>query len=269
MVQWQTQYWRRGDFKIMELTFLHFLIVCPLVFLAGFVDAIAGGGGLISLPAYMISGLPVHFAIATNKMSSSCGTAAATFKYAKDGLIPWKQALICTAGAMLGSVTGSELALRISDRYFKILMLVILPLTAIYIWFGKGFNGEKEPLPFWKTTLISMVVALGIGVYDGFYGPGTGTFLLLLLTGAAHMQLNEANGVTKVINLTTNISALIVFLINGKVLLPLGIAAAVFSVVGNYAGAACFEKYSAKSVRPLMLVVMAIFFVKVLTELIG
>ena len=89
----------------MELTITHFLIVCPLVFVAGLIDAIAGGGGLISLPAYIISGLPVHFAIGTNKMSSSMGTAIATWRFAKNGYIVWKPALICSACALFASAT--------------------------------------------------------------------------------------------------------------------------------------------------------------------
>lgn len=251
----------------MSAHLLQFLIVCPLVFLAGFIDAIAGGGGLISLPAYLITGLPVHNAIATNKMSSSMGTLIATVKYAKSGYIRWKRAFFCTIAAIIGSTGGARLALLIDDFYFRIILLIVLPLTAAYIFLGKPFVGEKKPLSEGKTVVLSMLTALCIGVYDGFYGPGTGTFLLLLLTGVAHMQTKEANGITKVINLTTNVSALIVFLLNGKVLLLLGITAGLFSIAGNYLGARYFEKGGAASVRPVMLVVLAVFFVKVLTEM--
>ena len=252
----------------MSAEILQFLIVCPLVFLAGFIDAIAGGGGLISLPAYMITGLPVHNAIATNKMSSSMGTFVATVKYARDGYICWGRAAVCVICALVGSTSGARLALMVSDRYFRIFLLVVLPLTAAYILFGKPFVGEKKPYGAVRTTLISMLTAVCIGVYDGFYGPGTGTFLLLLLTGAAHMKLTEANGTTKVINLTTNVSALAIFLLNGKVLLSLGITAGLFSIAGNYLGARRFSKGGASSVRSVMLIVLAIFFAKVLTELI-
>ena len=252
----------------MSAEILQFLIVCPLVFLAGYIDAIAGGGGLISLPAYMITGLPVHNAIATNKMSSSMGTLVATAKYARSGYIRWRRAALCVVCAFVGSTSGARLALMVTDRYFRIFLLVVLPLTAAYILFGKPFVGEKKPYGAVRTTLISMLTAVCIGVYDGFYGPGTGTFLLLLLTGAAHMKLTEANGTTKVINLTTNVSALAVFLLNGKVLLPLGTTAGLFSIAGNYLGARRFSKGGASSVRPVMLIVLAVFFAKVLTELI-
>lgn len=262
---WNTFPRERGSY--ME-TLIPYLIVCPLVLIAGFVDAVAGGGGLISLPAYLISGIPVHMAIGTNKLSSGMGTALATFRYAKSGYIPWKLAIYCVASALLGSACGAELALLIGDGVFKIIMLVILPLTAAYVLSGKALAAgeEREALPQWKATLISMAVALVIGAYDGFYGPGTGTFLILLLTGLAHMRLSEANGVAKAINLSTNVAALAVYLLNGKVIFPLGLAAGCFSLAGNYIGTRFFAKGGAKVVKPIILIVLAIFFVKVLTE---
>lgn len=251
----------------MELELWQFLIVCPLVFLAGFVDAVAGGGGLISLPSYIIAGLPVHFSIATNKLSSSMGTTIATVRYAKNGYIPIKQAIFCVGCALLGSACGAKLALLVSDYYFKIIMLIILPLTAIYVMRGKALKDGKKELSFAKVTILSMLVALVIGVYDGFYGPGTGTFLLLFLTGVANMKLSEANGISKVINLSTNIAALTVYLINSKVIIVLGLTAGLFSIAGNYLGTKFFDKGGVKAVKPIMIIVLIIFFIKVLTEI--
>lgn len=252
----------------MELTIVPFLIVCPLVFLAGLVDAMAGGGGLISLPAYLIAGLPVHFAIGTNKLSSGMGTTLATIRFARNGYINWKRGAFCAVCALVGSTTGARLALLIADGVFKIIMLVILPLTALYILRGRALDASRPPFGPWKTTGIAMGAALIIGVYDGFYGPGTGTFLILLLTGLAHMELHAANGIAKVINLTTNLAALAVFLLNGKVLLPLGLAAGCFSILGNYLGTRFFDKGGAKAVKPIMILVLILFFVKILSELI-
>ncbi|MCD8045462.1 MAG: sulfite exporter TauE/SafE family protein [Clostridiales bacterium] len=253
----------------MDVTALQFFIVCPLVFLAGFVDAVAGGGGLISLPAYMIAGLPVHMAIGTNKLSSGMGTSLATWRFSKNGYINWKQAILCVLCALLGSGAGAHLALMISDEYFKIIMLVILPLTAVYVLRCKSLEVQKPPYGKWRTIILSMTVASVIGVYDGFYGPGTGTFLILLLTAFAHMPIRSANGVAKVINLTTNLSALTVYLFNGKVLLALGLTAGFFSIAGNYAGTCFFTRWGTKSVKPLMLVVLIIFFVKICSDMIA
>ena len=114
----------------MDISFYSYLIVCPLTFLAGFIDAVAGGGGLISIPAFMMTGMPMHAVIGTNKLSSSMGTTLATYKYAKNGYITWKIALYCTICAFLGSFTGSHLALLLDQSLFKIIILFILPLTA-------------------------------------------------------------------------------------------------------------------------------------------
>ena len=202
------------------------LLVCLLVFLAGYVDAIAGGGGLISLPAYMIAGLPTHAAIATNKMSSTMGTTIATWHYAKSGYIQWKLAGVCVVLAVAGSTIGSNLVLITSDAFLRVFLLAVLPITAIYVMRSKSFGKQdKEPLSPKRTAALCVLVAFCVGIYDGFYGPGTGTFLMLLLTGVAHLKLKSAAGITKAINLTTNVTALVVFLLHGQVLLVLGLVA--------------------------------------------
>lgn len=251
-----------------DFSIITFLIVCPLTFLGGFVDAVAGGGGLISLPAYMIAGLPVHNAIATNKLSSGMGTTVATYRLASLGYIPWRKAALCIVMAIIGSSTGAKLALMVDADLFKKLMLVIIPATAIYVMRNKNMDEPKEPLADRKTVIRASLVALLIGVYDGFYGPGTGTFLILLLSGFAHISLKESNGIAKSINLTTNLSSLAVYLMNGKVIILLGLAGGLFGIVGNYIGVTFFKNKGAKAVRPLMIIVLVIFFIKILTEII-
>ncbi len=244
-----------------------YLIVCPLVFLGGYVDAIAGGGGLISLPAYLIAGLPVHISIATNKTSAAMGTALTTAKFWRQGYIRLKLCLPCAVFALAGSTAGANLALRVDDYVFRIFLLVVLPLTAVYVFRSKSLDaGGKEPLSPGRTLAVACTLALLIGVYDGFYGPGTGTFLLLLLTGLGHMSLNDAAGTTKAINLATNVAALITYLLNGQVLLPLGLTAGLFGIAGNYLGARSFTARGAKIVRPLIVTVLAVFFVKILYD---
>lgn len=251
----------------MTGSILPFFIVCPLTFLGGLVDAMAGGGGLISLPAYLIAGLPAHMAIGTNKLSSGMGTTLATLRFAKSSYIQWGRGLLCALCAVVGSSSGARLALLLDDTVFKALMLVVLPLTALYVLRARSLDQVRPPLSWGKTTAIAMVVALVLGVYDGFYGPGTGTFLILLLTGLAHLSLTDANGTAKVINLTTNLSALAVFLFHGKVLLPLGLAAGCFSILGNYLGTRFFDQGGSRVVKPVMLGVLGVFFLKVLSDL--
>lgn len=243
-----------------------FLIVCPCVFIAGFIDAIAGGGGLITLPGYMLAGLPPHNAIGTNKLSSCMGSVVSTTKYALSGYINWKTAPLCAVFSLAGSTIGSNLALLIPDSAFKIIMLIALPLIAAYVFTSKKLETTKEAYPYGKTIALCLFIAFIIGGYDGFYGPGTGTFLLLSLTAIARLTLNEAAGTTKVINLMSNAAALAVFIYNGKVIYPLGIVAGLFSMTGNYLGAKAFSKNGVKFVKPVVIIVLALFFAKIIFE---
>ncbi len=249
------------------MPFSVYLIVCPLLFLAGFVDSIAGGGGLISVPAFLLAGLPAHNAISTNKMAAGMGIVVSTARLSKAGQIPWKKVWIYMLCAVLGSSSGARLALLVPDRIFKIIMLFVIPLTAVYILFFKPTSVEKEPLPEKQTVLRASLIALLTGVYDGFYGPGTGTFMILLLTAAAHYRLGESNGVTKAINMASNLSALSIYLLNGKVLLPLGIIAGLFNMAGAYIGIGFFHKKGSRIVLPLMLTVLSVFFIRLIYEL--
>lgn len=249
------------------MNFTVYCVVCPLVFLAGYVDSIAGGGGLISLPAYMLAGLPAHTAIATNKLSSTLGTSVAAIRYAKQGYVPWKLSLFCAAFAFLGSNLGARLSLVLDETILKIVMLAVLPAAAAVVFKSKALVTEREALPVKKTFLLSGAVSLVIGIYDGLYGPGTGTFLLLFLTLASHLKLTEANGVTKIINLSSNAAALTVFLLNRAALMPLGLTAAVFNMAGNFFGSRTFSRKGSKIVKPVMLTVLGVFLVKLIWEL--
>ncbi|MEY8352879.1 TSUP family transporter [Lachnospiraceae bacterium 54-53] len=243
-----------------------YLIVCPLVFLAGFVDSIAGGGGLISLPAYLAAGIPPHLAIGTNKLGSTMGTVISTARFAKNGYIKMKLSLFAALFAVAGSVIGAHLSLLSSEKMLKGMMLAVLPVVAYYVLKNKnlGDNGESGSLPEGKTFLISMGAAFTVGCYDGFYGPGTGTFLLLILTGMAKMDVRSASGTTKVINLSSNVAALVTFLINGKVMIPLGLASGLFCIAGNYIGSGLVVKNGLKVVRPVVMVVLLCLFVKII-----
>ena len=238
-----------------------------MVFLAGFVDAIAGGGGLISLPAYLIAGVPTHMALGTNKMSSMMGTAIATGRFAKNGYIQFKKVVWFIMAALIGSSIGSNLTLLVSDKILQYMMIVILPIVAFYVMRNKkmGDDSMAGTLPERKSFLIALASALLIGIYDGFYGPGTGTFLLLVFTGAAKMDTRSASAQTKVINLSSNIAALVTFIIAGNVYYPLGLAAAACSVAGNYLGSGLVVHDGQKIVRPVVLVVLGILFIKILT----
>ena len=246
---------------------LTFLIVCPAVFLAGLIDAIGGGGGLISLPIYLLAGLPPHRAIATNKLSSSMGTSSATIRFAKRGHINFKIALSCSITAILGSFLGASLSVYTNERIIQIFILILLPILFVYLLFTKkDFDSFTRKIS--KTTYIASILsAFVIGVYDGFYGPGTGTFLLLCLTRFAGLDVLTASGVTKFINLVTNLTALVTFLFYGKVYLLLGFVAGICSILGNLIGSGMLTKNADKVLKPAILGVICIFFVRTVTSL--
>ena len=250
----------------MDCTILQFIIVCPMVFLAGFVDAIAGGGGLISLPAYLIAGVPTHMALGTNKMSSMMGTAIATGRFAKNGYIQFKKVVWFIVAALIGSSIGSNLTLLVSDKILQYMMIVILPIVAFYVLKKKNLDDNNDgEISRKKQWMLCAVCSLVVGCYDGFYGPGTGTFLLILYTGVAKLPVAKASGTMKLANLSSNIMALFVFLFSGKIIILLGLTASVFSVAGHYVGSGMVMKNGNRIVRPIILVVLVLLFIKLVT----
>ena len=252
----------------MTLTPFMFLLVCPFLFLAGFVDSIAGGGGLVSMPIYLLAGLPPHTAVATNKLSSPCGTALTTVRFVKNKLINLKLAVPSVIAAVAGSSLGARISLSISETVLRNIIICVLPVAAFFVLNKKMFSGEgkKAAAVTKRTVTVSMISAFLIGVYDGLYGPGTGSFLIIAFTVFAHLTVEAANAQAKAINLTTNVTALVLFLISGKVLVPLGLAAAACNMAGNYVGSGLVMKKGGKVVRPLLLVVLAILFIRLVME---
>ena len=252
----------------MELTVHMFLIVCPLLFLAGLIDAIGGGGGLISLPAYLMAGLPAHTAIATNKLSSACGTTLATARFIKNGLVNFKLAVPAVIMAVAGSFIGANISLLVNEKVMLYILIVILTVSAFLVLNKKLFHDEGDSTVTLdrKTYLTAGISAFVVGMYDGFYGPGTGTFLIIAFTIFARLNIKMANAQAKVINLTTNITSLTIFLLNGKVLLPLGLAAAVCNMAGGYLGAGLVMKNGSKIVKPSIIFVLILLAVKLVTD---
>ena len=252
----------------MELHMTTFLIVCPLVFLAGFVDAIGGGGGLISLPAYYLAGVPIHHAIATNKLSSATGTLISTIRIGKSAKIRWKLIAPAVVMALIGSYLGTRLSILTDEKILRQVLLIVLPVVAFFVLRKNSLISEKtERLEPKKEQLIVWTSALIIGTYDGFYGPGTGTFLLIMFMGLAHLTSMESAAYTKILNLSSNVCSMVTFLLGGHILLLLGLTASVFSIAGHYVGAGMVLKNGTKVIRPIILVVLALLFIKIIFNL--
>ena len=240
------------------------LIVCPLVFLAGFIDSIAGGGGLIATPAYMLAGLPMHTVLGTNKAMSMFGTSVAAWKYIKSGNINWHAAIVAAAGSFAGSALGSQVALRIDGNTLKTIFVVILPIVAIFVLFGKkkSDNENSAMLSGFKLNLVAFLVGVVTGAYDGLIGPGAGTFMIIGFNMFVGLDYIKSGGCAKVVNVASNISAFISFVRVGQVIWALAIPAAVFSMAGNLLGSSYAIKHGSKVVKKVMIVVLIGIFIK-------
>ena len=247
------------------------LIICPLIFTAGFVDAVAGGGGLISLPAYILAGLPTHQAAGCNKFSASLGTTVATVNYIKSGKVKFRIAIVAAIGAIIGSSMGTNLALLISDKLLKGMMVVIIPVVAIFLvtqkHLGKEDKGEQgEERSLLVQSIISSIIGLVIGCYDGLIGPGTGTFLMIAFSLILRMDLVTSSGCAKVANLASNLTSVIIYTLGGKVIFMLAIPAAICSMLGGYLGSRFAIKGGSQKVRYVMFIVIGLLFVKTTFE---
>ncbi len=252
---------------IADLSARMVIIVVVGVFLAAFMDGIAGGGGIISVPAYFLAGLPAHLALVTNKLSSCIGTSVSLLRFIRNGFIDWKLGLPSIALALFGSYLGTRLQLALDERYLKWLLLAVLPVVAFIVLRHRTLPEEKGDIAPGRQFAIVMAASFLIGGYDGFYGPGAGTFLLLVFCRLAGMDLRTASGNVKLVNLSSNLASLFTSLVNGKVFIALGLIGAVSSVLGHYIGSGLAIKDGSKIVRPVILVVLALLAIKVGSEL--
>lgn len=238
-------------------------IVLPLVFLAGFVDSIAGGGGLISLPAYTMAGIPMHQALGTNKFSSSFGAIMATFKYIQKDQYLKKLAIVSALTALVASYLGASMTLLVDGIYLKKILIVVLPLMAAFLFLRKKNVVVSEmdiKIP------LGVLIAFVIGMYDGFLGPGTGSLLIFCYVTFMHVDFTRASGTAKVVNLASNLAAMFVFLMSGNVLFEIAIPAAICSIIGSRLGAVYAIKHGAKVIRPVLLFVLGMLFVKMILD---
>lgn len=251
----------------MQLTLPMVLIACAGVFLASFMDAIAGGGGIISLPTYLLAGLPMHMALGTNKLSASLGSLASVGRYVKNGYADWKLAVPSILLALLGSALGTRLQLALDEKYLQCLLLIVLPVAATVVLRQRNFREEPGDIAPRRQAVIVLGASLFIGAYDGFYGPGTGTFLLLIYTGLGQMDVRTASGNVKLVNLASGIASLATALLYGQVFLVLGLIASASSFAGHYLGAGLTIRSGAKAVRPVVITALILLAVKILSEL--
>lgn len=241
------------------------LIVCPLIFLAGFIDSIAGGGGIISLPAYLIAGLPVHYAYGTNKLVACVGTATAAINFLRSGNIALRPALCSAAGALIGAWCTTSIALQLNPDTLKAFLLAALPVVAVILLTRHHFGEDDaapKPMGSVRLAVISFFIGLVIGGYDGIVGPGTGTFLILAYTGILGYNLKISSGCAKVVNLASNLASTVGFLLGGKILFLVALPAMACNIAGNFAGSFLAIRFGSRFIRPVMIIAILLLFGK-------
>lgn len=249
----------------MRVTAGMYLIVLPMVFLAAAIDAIAGGGGLITLPAYTLAGLNYDFASGNNKFSSTFGTLTATIRFYRSGKLLVVPALIAAALALPGSWLGTRAAMALGNRFMHGFMVFAIPAVgALVILKGNG-SGRTRPVTR-RDYPVCALIGLAVGFYDGFFGPGTGTLLILLFTTFLGMDMVSASATAKPVNLFSNIASLVTRIAAGNVIFALAIPAMGCSIAGGWLGAKLALTRGARFIRWVMLGVLALLTVKLAVD---
>jgi uncharacterized membrane protein YfcA len=237
----------------MELAAEAFALLVAVAFLAGTVDAMAGGGGLLTVPATLAAGIPPVAALATNKLMSSLGTGSAVIAYARAGHVDLRAFAGPVAAAFIGSAGGAITVQHVDPTFLGALVPLLLIAMALYFWLAPPMGDVDRKARLGRAGLSAVCGA--IGFYDGFFGPGTGSFLTLALVALGGLGLVRAIANTKLINLATNLSALAAMIAGGHVLWVLGLSMAAANVAGNQLGAHLAIRHGGRGVRPLLVVV--------------
>jgi uncharacterized protein len=224
----------------MEIAFEQIVLLCIVAFAAGFVDAIVGGGGLIQTPATIVTlqAFPVVNAIATVKIPSFSGTLFAAIQYLKKVRLDISLAVIMCTLAFFSSFAGSELLSIVPNDFMKPVLLIVLSGVAIYTYTKKNFGQQQvKEHSRQKQVLYGSVISVVIGFYDGFIGPGTGSFLILACIALLGFDFLHASAQAKLVNLATNLGSIVLFTMKGKIIWPVAIPMAVSNAAGGIIGA--------------------------------
>ncbi|MDO6565205.1 TSUP family transporter [Amphritea sp. 1_MG-2023] len=232
---------------------------------AGIIDAIAGGGGMITLPVLLISGMSPVEALATNKLQGSFGTFAASLYFIRKKLIDLTQMKLMIACTFVGAVTGTVLVQQLDTHLLASIMPLLLMLIALYFMLSKQI-GDTEKTRKITDGLFAFVFTTAIGFYDGFFGPGTGTFFALAFVSLLGFSMARATAHTKILNFTSNVAALIFFAIGGNIIWLAGFIMAAGQLLGGQIGAQLVVTHGTKLIRPLVVIVTLTMSAKLLFD---
>lgn len=233
-----------------------YLICTVATFIAGVVDSIAGGGGLITLPALLLCGIPPHLAMGTSKFASTLGTALALVNFARSHLVLWRVAAIGVSFSLLGAYAGSRMALMLDSAVMGKVLVALLPVGMAMTLIPKKEQPHALDMPDsgWRFWLGVPLTSVAVGAYDGFFGPGAGSFFILAFHWVLRMGLIEASATSKVFNLASNAGSLLAFLISGHVLFTLALPMAAASMAGNWLGSRMAIRIGSSVVRKCLVV---------------
>jgi len=230
-----------------------YAVLTAVAMLAGFVDSIAGGGGLITMPALLSCGIPPLQALGTSKLQSTMGTGVALFNYGRSGLLNWQAHKWNVAAVFAGAAAGALVVQTINVRALAVIIPVLLGAAAVYVLVSPRMTDEDAHQRLSAAGYAP--IAAAIGAYDGFFGPGTGSFFTTSLVGLRGYGLTRATALTKLFNSTSNIASLILFVLGGKILWLLGLCMAAGAMTGGWLGSHTAIRFGAKLIRPLLVVI--------------
>lgn len=245
-----------------DISLLVYALLCVVYTLAGVIDGVSGGGGLIAIPALLVAGFPAHLASGTNICGVIVGSATSAGRYIREGKVYWPMAAIAGPLSGLGAILGARLNLYLPERVLQIVMLVLLPVIAAVILGKRDFGRENRvaELPETRQRLLAAAIGLGIGTYNGFYGAGAGTFYLLAFAAFGRLDLVMAGGCAKVCGLWATIFAAATYALSGQVIWAVALVATLFNAAGNYIGAGLAIRKGAAMIRPVLIGVLILLF---------
>lgn len=244
---------------------LQLIVLAGAAFLAGFVDAIAGGGGLISLPALLLAGLSPVEALGTNKLQGMCGSASATLHYARRGHIDLRAQLPFAILAVVGGAIGALLATVLPGEWLSLALPIVLVAIALYFALKPNLD-DMDRVQRMGPILLGCTLVPLIAIYDGLFGPGTGSFLMIAFISLAGYGVLKATARTKLLNFSSNVGSFVVFAISGAILWKIGLVMGVAQFLGARLGAALAIRVGARLIKPMLVVVCLALAIKLLAD---
>lgn len=248
----------------------NFIFLCIAGFFAAAVDSIAGGGGIISLPAFLLCGVPPHMALGTNKFSSTCASFTSSLKFAQSGKVNFKLLKFTAPFTLLGAALGVKCALILNPSYLNVIVLVMLLCVGIYSLFSKtsGIEDNFKGLSR-RNILLGIVLAFSLGFYDGFFGPGTGSFLIFALISIFGFDFLSAAGNAKIMNFISNITSLVLFAFNGQIKYLYGVPVALSMILGAQVGTKLALTKGSRLIKPIFVAMSLAVALKMLYTMIS